>query len=215
MIIILCFLTGELRELEVPESISRVYNVKSMINDFLLNENENNKKKNDNDYIISMYEYKNVENIEMDDYDSVKDGQTYRVFISTLECYVVYMRDGNAYVRKKSDRKNINDRCLSREEISQLTENKATQYYFDMKTFQESWFDGSQFFESYGYSFDLEEDSENEYDDYEENCWDDPVVFSYTKEYLEHIFNKIQKIVDIALIHEQEQREKNRKKCEF
>jgi hypothetical protein len=219
MIIKLCFLSGEIHEMEVPDTISRIYNAKCLLCDKLYIENGEEREPS----LVHFYKYNNEENEkenenenenEIDDTSIVNDGEMYRVVIENYECYVIYLRNDQIYRRKKEDKKSVNDEMLSREDISSLVETKSVQYYFDLKTFQKSWFNGNVFFSSYGYSLESLESLINENHDNDQYVvvyrdeWNAIEVFSYTKQCLSCIFRTIQNITDIELINECERNEK-------
>ncbi len=200
MIITLCFLSGDLQELQVGEDISLVYNVKALISDeFYLKDN----MEIDTD-LIHLYEYdehnehnEHNEYNELDDNQSVVDGKMYRVIINTLTRYLIYLNNDIVY---RQEIGNENKSNLSDYELSEVCQTKTAHYFFDLKSFQKSWFNGESFFERFG--FELREDgddeglypSENEWDMDDEWEADDSRVKWRTLECLRKIFRRIENL---------------------
>lgn len=142
MIITISFLSGELRELEVPSSISCVYNVKAIMCDEFKE--------------LQEYEPQNIylydrDNKEMDRFDKVVDGEIYRALIVQDKRYVIDLDDEFTHVYCKNIDDDTDVRLLKDNEIKLIHETDNIEYFFNMKRFKKAWFQEENFFKRYGY----------------------------------------------------------------
>jgi hypothetical protein len=190
MIIILSFLSGELRELEISNDTTCVYHVKSILSDDLYNEGI--EKEPD---LIRLYDNTR----ELDRLDTVMDQNVYRVVIDDYLHYLIFLQDDEENNTQTLYLKNIDtseEKSLSDKDISKLSMER-TLYSIDLESFIKSWFSpvSDLFFNRH--SYDLRDDnvislylSEEEFGSDNDENWEenDQRVLDRTKECLHYIF---------------------------